>query len=234
MTAHDAAGDYAVELFDCPSPKAVVVCVHGRGVHREDGEQFFYAVAEHYPDRAFLLVDQNQFDGDTCRLNPLPIALARVQGLLTMAREKHPASPVVILAHSAGCGITARLELDGVGKVIFVAPAVGKESSKLADRYGADVADGKLTISKDGLKKYMSREYVASMQGIVWDNEYRKLLARYRPVYVFESGDEEIVGEDRFALRDLPFTAYKIIPGATHNLHSEALQRFFADLDGLL
>jgi len=133
-----------------------------------------------------------------------------------------------------GCGIVTRLNLNAVGKVIFVAPTAGNESLRLYRRYGSNIVDGKLTVSTDGRKKYMSKEYVASMQGIVWEDEYRALLDRYHEVYVFEAENEEIVGEDRFALRKLPFAGYTIIPGATHNLHGEALERFIVQCSDLL
>lgn len=234
LTKHDAAGDYVIEIFDSPQPKGVVVCIHGRGVHREDGERFFYAVTEHYPNHIFVLVDQNQFDKDTCLLSPLPIALARVQGAMTTVQASYPDLPLSLIGHSMGCGLIAKLNLDTVSKAIFVAPTAGKETEKLASRYGADVANGKLTISSDGLKKYMSKGYFESMHGIVWEDEYRELLTRFSPIYVFESGEEEIVGKERLALRNMPFASYDIIPGATHNLHGDALQWFFKKLDALL
>jgi pimeloyl-ACP methyl ester carboxylesterase len=231
----DSAGEYVVEIFDAVKPKSVIVCVHGRGVRRWDGEKFFYAVAEQYPQYTFLLVDQNQFDDDeACELNPLPVATARVQKLLDSAKEKYAGVPIIVMGHSLGCAITTRLDLNGVDKVIFVAPAAGTDSEKLLNRYGADIAKGKRVTSADGVTRYFSAEYFASLQGIIWEDEYRKLLARYQPIHAFESSEEEIVSEDRFAHRHMPFASYQMIPGATHNLHGEPLQWFFDLLDPLL
>lgn len=233
-TEHDSAGDYEVELFDCQHPKGVIICVHGRGVRRWDGEHFFYNIADHYGDYACLLVDQNQFDGDTCKLNPLPVAVARVQQLIAIAQAKYPRTPIVIIGHSMGCGIATMLPLDAVSKVIFVAPAAGDQMQALVERYGAAIVEGKLTTSVDGLKKFMSKEYVDSLRGVVLGERYQELLSRYKQVYAFESGSEEIVGPDRFALRDMAFAGYTIIPGATHNLTGEPLGRLFVDLNQLL
>ena len=234
LIEHDTSGAYEVEVFDTSHPKSIVVCVHGRGVHREDGEAFFYAIAKHYPDHVFILVDQNQFDGDTCLLSPLKVALGRVQRVIGLAHEKYPEAPLVLLGHSMGSGLITQLDLTNVSRAIFVAPAAGKETDKLISRYGADVANGKVTISSDGLKKNMSKEYFESVQGVVGGDEYRRLLAHFASVYVFESGDEEIVCEERFELRDMPFANYEIIPGATHNVHDKALQQLFASLNSLL
>lgn len=234
LTKRDRVGDYEVEIFDSEDPKGVMVCVHGRGVHRWDGEQFFYNVADYYPDYAFLLVEQNQFDGDICLLSPLPVSVSRVQGLISLAAEKYPGTPIFVLGHSMGCGVTARLDLDAVKKVIFVAPAAGAETRKLTERYGDDVAKGKLTVSVDGLKKYMSKEFVDSVYGIDWEDEYRKLLARFAEVYVFEAGEEEIVGKERLRLRSLPFAGYDILPGARHNLLGKPLKDFFVRLSSLI
>lgn len=234
-TTRDDGGDYVVEIFDANKPDTVIICVHGRGVRRWDGEKFFYAVADHYPNSAFLLADQNQFEDDeTCLLNPLPIAIVRVQALINMAKQRYPGVPIIVMGHSLGCAITTRLDLSGVAKVIFVTPAAGTDTEKLIARYGADIANGKRATSSDGVTRYFSAEYFASLQGITWEDEYRKLLDRYQPVYAFESEQEEIVGDERFAHRDMPFVSYQIIPGGTHNLSGEALQWFFDHVDPLI
>lgn len=235
LTETDAGGEYEIETFDCARPKSVVVCVHGNGVRRWDGERFFYEVAENYPKRAFLLVDQNQPYEDGCKLNDLKIMVARVQRLIEKAAEDYPGGPIIVMGHSMGCGIITQLDLNKVSEVIFVAPASGDQHASLTKRYGKDILKGKVVTTSDGLTKYITKEYVDSVRGIVWEKEYEKFLERYRqPVYVYESGDEEIVGKDRFKHRDMPFTDYKIIPGATHNLHGEALRMLFGELDDLL
>lgn len=132
-----------------------------------------------------------------------------------------------------GCGLITKLELGAVARAIFVAPTAGNETEKLIERYGPEVREGKLTMSSDGLKKYISKAYFDSVQGIVWQEEYKKLLTRYNPVYVFESADEEIVGQERFALREMPFASYTVIPGAKHNLAGRPLRRLFTELDTL-
>ena len=234
-TQQDQSGSYEVEIFDCEKPSSVVICVHGRGVRRWDGEKFFYAVADHYPDSAFLLADQNQFEDDeTCILNPLPIATARVQALISLAKQKYPGVPIVVMGHSLGCAITTRLDLTGVEKVIFVTPAAGTDTEKLIARYGADIANGKRATSSDGVTRYFSAEYFASLQDVTWEDEYRKLLDCYQPVYAFESEQEEIVGDERLAHRDMSFASYQIIPGGTHNLHGEPLQWFLDHTDALI
>ncbi len=78
-TNQDKAGDYEVEVFDCVKPKGVIVTAHGNGVRRWDGEEFFYAVAEQYPNYVVMLIDQNQLYEDGCKLNDLQIMVDRVQ-----------------------------------------------------------------------------------------------------------------------------------------------------------
>jgi|GEM_PF-3136106 len=235
ITKKDAAGEYEIEIFDCAEPKGVIVCSHGKGVRRWDGEKFFYNVAEHYADYAVNLVDQNQPYKDTgCYLNDLKIMVARVQDLIDNAAAEHPGVPIIVVGHSMGCGVVSQLTFDKVTRVIFVTPAAGDEEAKQVNRYGEDVVEGKEVISSDGLIKYLSKEFIASVQGLKWEQEYQKMLDRFSQVYVFEAGDEEIVGEDRFAHRTMPFAGYKIIPGAKHNLAGEPLQHFFAELDTLM
>ncbi len=235
FTDSDKAGDYEVELIEVNDPKSIVICSHGNGVRRWDGERFFHNVAEHYPTHSFYLVDQNQVIDDGCSLNDLSVMAARVQELITLAKQNHPSTPIIVLAHSMGCGVATRLGLTDVERVIFVAPAAGDLIQKLAERYGKSIAEqGGMTHTSDGLNKLVTKEYIESVKGLVWEEEYEKLLKSYPEVYVFESGEEEIVADERFKHRNLPFKNYKIIPGAKHNYAGEALKELFTELDTLL
>lgn len=234
LIEHDEAGPYEVEVFGCASPKSVIVCSHGNGVRRWDGEKFFYNVAEHYGDHKFLLVDQNQLYEDGCKLNDLAVMVARVQGLIDKATADDPGVPIIVLGHSMGCGVIARLDLGNVKSVVFVAPAAGDATARLVKRYGDDITNGMIVKTSDGLTKYISKEYVQSVTGIVWEEEYDKLLLRYKTVHVFESGNEEVIGEDRFKHRTMPFASYSTIAGAKHNLAGPPLELLFKELDSLL
>ena len=235
VTTHtDSAGEYEIELFEADSPKSVIICAHGNGVRRWDGEHFYHEVANHYADRAVYLVDQNEQIPEGCKLHGIDSMAARVQELISLATQNHPGAPIVVLAHSMGCGIATRLDLHDVARVVFVAPAAGDATAKLIDRYGEQILAGGMTTSSDGLGKYLSKEFVDSVSGVVWEAEYAKLLQRYPEVYAFESGEEEIVGEERLAHRDLPFKSYAIIEGAKHNLSGESLGKLYAQLDSLV
>jgi pimeloyl-ACP methyl ester carboxylesterase len=235
ITQRDSAGEYQVEIFDNAAPKRVIICAHGNGVRRWDGEKFFYAVAEHYADSTVMLVDQNQPDGDGCRLNPLPILVSRVEGLLARAKNLHPDTPIVIMGHSMGCAVVSFIQdLAGVKSIVFVTPGAGNQEQALIERYGPDVVHGKAVTTSDNLRKVIPAEYVQSVKGKVWEDTYADLLSRFQPVYCFEAGNEEIVGDDRLAHRTMPFAKYDIIPGAKHNLTGQPLQDFFGRLDLLI
>ncbi len=233
-TQADQAGSYELEVFDCARPVSVIVCAHGNGVRRWDGENFFYNVAEHYTGSAFLLVDQNQPYEDGCKLNDLQVMVSRVQGLVVKAKADYPGVPVIVMGHSMGCGVAARLDTKDVSKMIFIAPTAGDETKKLLERYGPAIMQGQVVKSSDDLTKNLSKEYVDSVQGIVWEEEYPKLLERFPEVYVFEAGNEEMISQERFKHRAMPFAGYKIMPGATHNVSGQALQALFAELDPLM
>lgn len=231
----DTAGPFEVELFEASNPKSVVVCAHGNGVRRWDGEMFFLNIANHYSESVFYLVDQNQTIPDGCQLNELPIMAARVQAAIEMAQSRdYPGSLITILAHSMGCGVTTQLNLAGIEKVIFVAPGAGNAAEGLIERYGIDVANGRMTRTSDGNNKYVTKQYFQSVEGIIWEDEYEKLLARFKNVAVFESGDEEIVGEERFKHRSMPFASYQVIPGAKHNYSGVSLELLEKQLDKML
>lgn len=234
LTKHDAAGDFEIEIFDHSNPKQVIVCAHGNGVRRWDGERFYYEVAYHYSDSAVLLVDQNQSVGNGAKINPLPILVERVQALITKAKELHPGTPIIVLAHSMGCGVATFLDTTDVNAMIFVAPASGTPADSLIKRYGGNVIHGKSVLTSDGLTKIITAEYYDSIKGISWEFEYAKLVKKYSPVYVFEAGDDEILGDGRFAHRTIPFTSYEIIKGAKHNFSGKFLVELFTKIDTIL
>ncbi len=231
---HDSAGEYEEELFDCDNPKRVVVCVHGGGVRRWDGEKFFYAVAEHFSDSAVLLVDQNQQNGEYIKINPLPVAVERITKLLAESKQKYPDIPVVVLAHSFGGGVASLLNLESVKSLVLVTPTAGSSFESYVERHGKDVENGLQVTTSDGLKKEYSAEFMKSIKGIVWEDKYAELMKGTVPVYVFEAGSDEIIGDERFALRNIPFTNYFILKGAHHNLSGKNLTEFFEKLDPIL
>lgn len=233
-TQKDSAGEYETEVFGCENPARIIIGVHGNGVRRWDGEKFYYAVAEHYPDSVVVLADQNQQAGDGILINPLPVLCSRVEKSKKAAAKQYPGVPIIVIAHSMGCGVTARIGLGDVAAVFFIAAAVGTPAQYLIERYGNDIVKGKTVKTSDGLTKIISKEYYDSVKGINWENEYAQLVQRYSPVYAYEAGDDEIVGEGRFVHRTIPFTSYEIIEGAKHNFSSQALTELFQKMDTVL
>lgn len=229
----DTSGDYEVEIFDCKNPERIIVGVHGNGVRRWDGEKFYYQVAEEFTDSVVVLVDQNQIEGDGCRLNSIDIMAARNQKAVEKALAEYPELPIWIVAHSMGCGITSQLDTEGLTGIIFVAPGVGTQVAKYIERYGEDILQGKVIKTSDGLTKNISKEFMDSVKDIKWQDEYQALIDRFSPVHVFESGDDEIVDEERFELREMPFTSYKVIERAKHNFTGEHSQKLFSAIKEL-
>lgn len=231
----DAAGSYESEVFSCDQPKRIVICAHGNGVRRWDGEDFFYKVADHYPDHAFYLVDQTQVIEDGCKLIDLSLMVERVQSLVRQATSDHPGVPVTVLAHSMGCGVSSLLDTRDIRQMILVTPAGGDVLKLMIDRYGEGIVSGGLIRTSDGLNKLISKEYVDSVGGVIWEEKYTQLLENFKEVYVFEAGEDDIISEDRRApLRTIPFKQYTVIPGATHNLHGAALNKLFLEIDTIL
>ena len=235
ITRHDKGGDYEIEVFDVTAPRAVIVTAHGNGVRRWDGKHFFHNVAEHYADCTVLLVDQNQLEAGGVRLNSLSIMVDRVTSLITEAQHLHPDAPIILMGHSMGCAIISFItDLTKIAAIVFVTPGAGDQYQSLIKRYGPDIVHGQVVTTSDGLYKHIPKAYVESIKGLNWNDQYAKLLDRFHPIYCFEAGDEEIVGEERLAHRDLPFDVYQIIPGAPHNLSRAPLEDFFSRLDPLL
>lgn len=230
----DSCGIYEQEIFHAENPKVVIIGIHGNGVRRWDGEKFFYQVAEYFTDSIVVLVDQNQLEADGCRLNSVDIMAERNQKALAEARRQFPDLPVWLVAHSMGCGITSLMDVSGVDGIVFVAPGVGNQVEKYIKRYGADIVEGKVITSSDGLYKNISKEFMDSVAGINWQEKYASLIKKHANVHVFESGADEIVDEERFELRNMPFASYAIINGAKHNFAGKYSAELFSKIEKLL
>jgi hypothetical protein len=133
-----------------------------------------------------------------------------------------------------GCAVASFLDLSDVNAIIFEAPGAGSQEESLVERYGPEILQGKAVTTSDGLLKVITKEYVDSVRGKNWEDAYTDLLTNFQQVYVFEAGDEEIVGDGRFAHRSLPFAKYEIIPKAKHNLSGEPLEHFLHKFDGIV
>ncbi|HSW80021.1 MAG TPA: hypothetical protein VLG47_04565 [Candidatus Saccharimonadales bacterium] len=231
---HDSAGDYEEEIFESDKPERVIIGVHGGGVRRWDGEKFFYAIAEHYTDSAIMLVDQNQQSGEFIKNNPLSIAIERINNLVTEAKKNHPGVPIIIIAHSFGCGVASMVNLNDIQSLVLVTPTAGSSYQSYIERHGKEAENGLQVTTSDGLKKEYTAAFMQSIKGITWEDTYTKLTKGSVPVYVFEAGSDEIIGPERYVLRDIPFKEYLILDGAPHNLSGKYLDDFFAKLDPLL
>ncbi len=234
ISQSDAAGAYEQEVFDAVQPSCVLVCAHGNGVRRWDGEKFFYQVADYFTNATVMLVDQNQTHGNGVYINTFPVLIARVQSLIDLANKQYPTIPVWVIAHSMGCAVTTGLDLSNVAGIIFIAPGAGAPQLSLIERYGADIVNGKTVLTTDGLTKIITKEYYMSVKGLVWEEEYAKLAGRFAPIYVYEAGEEKIVGDERLAHRTIAFTNYEIIAGAKHNFSGVAATTLFEKISGIL
>jgi pimeloyl-ACP methyl ester carboxylesterase len=231
----DDAGQYESEVFDCKDPKSVVICAHGNGVRRWDGENFFYNVADRFASHAFYLVDQTQPFEDGCELISLELMVARLQNLIEQAMKDHPDTQVVILAHSMGCGVASLLDISKVSRMIFVTPASGDVVDLMISRYGKNILNGGMVRTSDGLNKLLSKGYIDSVTDVVWEEKYKRLLSNFKEVYAYEAANDEILSlERREATRSLPFKVHKIIDGATHNFHGQALELLFKEIEDLI
>lgn len=230
----DKAGGFEIEVFDAKNPEVIIVSAHGNGVRRWDGKKFYYQVAEHFTKSAVLLVDQNQPYEDGVMLNDFDVMVSRVQKLLDYAKENYKNVPIWVVGHSMGCPITCMLDLNEVSGVIFIAPAVGAPEKTMIARYGSDIVNGKDVKTSQGFAKVVTKSYYNSIRGLVWEDEYMKIAKSFSPIYVFESGDDEVVGEGRFAHRNIPFTSYEVIEGAKHNFTGKYSEELFAKIDKLL
>lgn len=231
----DAAGSYEVEIFEAANAQRIIVCAHGSGVLRGDGEDFFYAVAEHYLNDTVILVDQNQRDGDMVILSPFDILIRRIESTVQLAASMYPGTDIILMAHSMGCVVASQVVSPAITSYVMVTPAAGNQRNSLIRRYGEGISEGQIVLSSEGTRKHITKAYFESIKDIDREVLYQDFLKRVTvPVYAFEAGDEDIVGEERFAHRTMPFTDYQIIPGATHNLHGAALDDFFGRVDSLL
>jgi hypothetical protein len=116
----------------------------------------------------------------------------------------------------------------------LVTPAAGHPLKGCIEEYGDNINFGKVVLNREGNRVNFTADFVDSIRGLNWKTEYEKLVKKYSPTYVFEGGADNIIGDERFDLRNVAFTKYFILDGAKRNLSGKYLDDFFTKLDPLL
>lgn len=109
--------------------KHVIIYSHGFGV-TADARGIFPAIASVLPEAAHVMFDYNTVDKrGRLLVPPIPEQVVALQQRIDKARASYPEADILVVAHSFGCVIAGLANLEGVAKVILLAPPVDLEKS---------------------------------------------------------------------------------------------------------
>lgn len=235
-TYQDDTGDYIVEIFEVPDPKAVVVCAAGFGMNRYDGHALFKDVAESLNDYTRYLVDLNQVSGGALTANPLSVQVNRFNTILAEARTR--GLPVILIGHSMGCIVISQANTQSE-PTIFLAPAVRDIHSKLQSTLlgrpqTTELPDGTMKAGRsDGSITTIPKQFWDEVKGIDLRTLYAGALMR-SSIALVVAGQDQLLKAETHDVLDLPFKQTVTIVGADHDFSGSARPELITTITKLI
>lgn len=173
---------------------ATIVFSHGFGV-KADARGMFTQIADTFPQHNFVFFDYNKIleNGDI-EVAPLNVQTQILQEKLNQQNEE-----VVLIAHSQGSIVTGMVELKNVRKVVLLAPPVVMSMRRVVDKLmnkpnAVIDLDGVSKLPRsDGTTTHISKEYIASIDGVNPLELYQSIANTVETVIV-RCTEDEVLG----------------------------------------
>lgn len=178
-----------------------IVCSHGFGV-RADDRGLFTDIAQGMPNHTFITFDYNTVDAD----GNITVAPFGKQSNTLHNKIKEAENADTIIAHSQGCITASLTDLDGVERVIFLAPPAElniETFMRTFDRPGAciDLAGSSSIPRRDGTTTFVHKDYIDNISSIDIPQLYMQLANRVELIIIRATNDE-ILGKTQFNYLD--------------------------------
>ncbi len=173
---------------------ATIVFSHGFGV-KADACGMFTQIADTFPQDSFVFFDYNKIleNGD------IEVAPLNVQAQILQEKLNQQNEEVVLIAHSQGSIVTGMVELKNVRKVVLLAPPVVMSMRRVVDKLmnkpnAVIDLDGVSKLPRsDGTTTHISKEYIASIDGVNPLELYQSIANTVATVIV-RCTEDEVLG----------------------------------------
>lgn len=184
-------------------PKHLIVYSHGFGTRRDDNG-LFPDIAAAFPGAESSLFDYYEIDEEkqTVRICPFSVQVAKLRQVVAELREKNPEAIVDLIGHSQGTVIPALAGLEGIRKMVFLAPVFDLDISRSISRYqekpGAiiDLEGLSFVPSSSGLSKVIPKEYWQEREGVDLLAAYSSLAEKTEITAIIANQDELLPPSD--------------------------------------
>ncbi len=178
-----------------------IVCSHGFGV-RADDRGLFTDIAQGMSDHTFITFDYNTVDSN----GNITVAPFDKQSSTLHNKIKEVGNSDTIIAHSQGCITASLTDLDGVERVIFLAPPAElniETFMRTFDRPGAriDLAGSSSIPRRDCTTTFVHKDYIDNISSIDIPQLYMQLANRVELIIIRATNDE-ILGKTQFNYLD--------------------------------
>jgi len=175
--------------------KHIIVFSHGFGV-RKDDRGLLTDIASAFPNTEAVLFDYFDINEDkkTLTVRPLSVQVKVLRDVVERVRAANPDAIIDIVAHSQGTVVAAMARLQGVRKVIMLAPPFDMSIERARQRYGALLnLDGVTTLKPlDGLTRLVPADYWKERETLKTFDEFNA-LAEQAEMIVIEANQDEVV-----------------------------------------
>jgi hypothetical protein len=183
--------------------KHIIIFSHGFGT-RKDDRGLFTDIAAQFPEEQSILFNYNNID-ETGEILTLTVPLLSEQakmleGVVRQAQTANPDTVIDIIAHSQGCLVTSLAQLEGIRKIIFLAPTFNAEIkhtiNMFKNRPGTEINLSGVSrlVRKDGSFTMVPAEFWEERKKFEPIPFYNKLSSKTELI-IINAKQDEVLGE---------------------------------------
>ena len=176
----------------------VILYSHGFGV-RKDDKGLFSDIAAALPGIQHEMAEYNRVDeaAGTLFVPPLKEQAGTLNAALRRVRSERPEAVIDVIAHSQGCVVAALARLDGVRRVMLLAPPSELDADRRIKKYGSkpgammDLSGVSRVPNSDGTTKLIPAEFWQGLAELAPVELYVK-LSKVASVVVVEATQDDV------------------------------------------
>lgn len=190
--------------------KRKIIFVHGFGVRKDSRGMFTdiqksLEVDENFKDVECVLTDLNIVEegNNDIKLNPLSVQAEILKKVYN--REKSPGkaggNETILVCHSQGCVVAGIADLEGIEKIILIAPPTNNDLQKTINGFKnrpgtiVDINGESFLMRRDGSKTIVPKEYWSDRENLNYLEQYKKLGEKNNLKIIIAKQDDVVAND---------------------------------------